>query len=149
MKSTIKTPQRYDEKTNTGQLCEVKGSICLTRAFKEHLCKVHYLELLQKQLRSKIRRMYKDPESAFATFNFRGQATVGLEDILAHPIVKTSFAQEDVKAYLLRDKVFTSESSAIDFLQFKKFFFPQLMLIEDRAEGELQRREESDLDTFN
>ena len=93
--------------------------------------------------------MYKDPESAFATFNFRGQATVGLDDILSHPIVKTSFAQEDVRAYLLRDKVFTSENSEIDFLQFKKFFFPQLMLIEDRAEGELQRKEESDLDTFN
>ena len=54
-----------------------------------------------------------------------------------------------MRAYLLRDKVFTSENSEIDFLQFKKFFFPQLMLIEDRAEGELQRKEESDLDTFN
>ena len=44
---------------------------------------------------------------------------------------------EDVKSYLLREKVFKSEASQIDFPTFKKYFFPQLMLIQDSAEGEL------------
>ena len=39
-------------------------------------------------------------------------------------------AKDDVKSYLLREKVFPSEKGDIDFTRFKKFFFPQLMLIE-------------------
>ena len=31
---------------------------------------------------------------------------------------------------------------------FKKFFFPQLVLIEDQAEGTLLKQEENDLDYF-
>ena len=91
-------------------------------------------------LRSVITKVYKDPDTAFATFNFRGEATIGLDDILNHMVIKrTGYDKEDIKSYLLRDKVFASEASKIDFLQFKKFFFPQLMLIEDRAERDLMK----------
>ena len=101
-------------------------------------------------LRSVVKQVYKDPDSAFATFNFRGEATIGLDDILNHMVIKrTGFDREDVKSYLLRDKVFASEASEIDFVRFKKFFFPQLMLIEDGAEGELIKQEDSVLQTFN
>ena len=82
-----------------------------------------------------IHKQYKDPETAFAAFNFKGMQTISLGDILEHPMVKRSgFDPEDVKSYLLREKVFSSERVDIDFVKFKKYFFPQLMLIEDSAE---------------
>ena len=94
--------------------------------------------------------MYKDPDSAFAAFNFRGEAAIGLDDILNHMVIKrTGYDREDIKSYLLRDKVFASETSAIDFSRFKKFFFPQLMLIEDRAERDLMQQEDFVLQAFN
>ena len=123
--------------------------MCLTNEYKEGLCKIHFLEQLAKTMRTIVRQVYKDPESAFATFNFRGEATIGLDDILNHMVIKrTGYDKEDVKSYLLRDKIFATETSEIDYLVFKKFFFPQLMLIEDRAEGELLKQEETVLDTF-
>ena len=101
-------------------------------------------------IRQTVRKVYKDPETAFAAFNFRGEATIGLEDILGHMIVKKAgFDLEDVKSYLLREKVFKHEKSEIDFTQFKRFFFPQLMLIEDGAENELLKQEDTALDNFN
>mmetsp|Transcript_10923 Transcript_10923/g.13799 ORF Transcript_10923/g.13799 Transcript_10923/m.13799 type:complete len:148 (+) Transcript_10923:535-978(+) len=120
------------------QRCEFSDGLCVTRVYKQGLCKTHFLEHLQKELRTKVRRLYKDPENAFAAFNFRGQATIGMNDILNHRIMaQFAFAKADVKSYLLREKVFPSEKSEIDFTRFKKFFFPQLMLIEDGAEHEL------------
>ena len=72
-----------------------------------------------------MRKLYKDPESAFAAFNFRGQAKIGLQEILDSRLVKISgYEAADVKSYLLRDKVFLSDTSEIDYMQFKKYFFP-------------------------
>ena len=84
------------------------------------------MDQLQRVLRATVRRLYKDPETAFATFNFKGMATIGLNDILDHVILKhlDEYSKEDVKSYLLREKVFPTELSQIDFMQFKKFFFP-------------------------
>ena len=94
--------------------------------------------------------MYKDPESAFAAFNTQRKATIGLQDILNHSIVTNSgYQREDVKSYLLREKVFASEISEMDYMQFKKFFFPKLMLIEARAEDALLRQDELALASFN
>jgi len=39
-------------------------------------------------------------------------------------IKRAGFDREDIKSYLLREKVFTAELSEIDFTRFKKFFFP-------------------------
>lgn len=110
----------------------------MTRVYKDSLCKVHFLDLLAKELRMKIRQLYKDPETAFASFNFRGQPTIGMNDILNHGFMKSfQYTTEDMKSYFLRERVFPSETSEIDFTRFKKFFFPQLMLIKDDAEFEL------------
>ena len=55
---------------------------------------------------------------------------------------------KDVKSFLLREKVFKNETDTLDFLNFKKFFFPQLMLISDGAEGDLIKQEEDTLNQF-
>ena len=80
---------------------------------------------MQKVFRGAIHRVYKNPETAFATLNFKGEASIGIQDILDHMVVKLSgLDPEDVKSYLLREKVFQSEASQIDFQTFKKYFFP-------------------------
>ena len=85
---------------------------------------------------SRIARMYRDPVTAFATFNVRLQATLSMDDILDHDIVRRSgYDKSDVKSLLLREKVFTTGSSSgkngseLDYTNFKKFFFPKLMMI--------------------
>ena len=129
--------------------CMFPATICQTVVHKENLCKNHYLQQVQKVFRGAIHRVYKNPETAFATLNFKGEASIGIQDILDHMVVKLSgLDPEDVKSYLLREKVFQSEASQIDFQTFKKYFFPQLMLIEDSAEGELVKQEDSMLDNF-
>jgi len=121
----------------------------MTRIYREQLCKIHFLDVLAKELRLKIHKLYKDPETAFATFNFRGQPTIRMQDILNHAIMRgLDFSSEDVKSYLLRENVFPTEDSEIDFTRFKKYFFPKLMLIQDDAEIELQKKEDFTLESF-
>ena len=73
-----------------------------------------------------------------------------MSDILEHRVVKAlAYDTEDIKSYLLRENIFAKESSQIDYSQFKKFFFPQLMLIEEGAEREFVRQEDTVLDNFN
>ena len=89
-------------------------------------------------MRKDIKKMYKDPDSAFASFNFFGKKVINMPDILNHNFIKRfGYEREDVKAYLLRDKVFTTEDTEIDFTTFKKHFFPALLLIDDRDEKKL------------
>ena len=89
-------------------------------------------------MRRDIKKMYKDPDSAFASFNFYGKKVINMHDILNHMfITRFGYDREDIKAYLLRDKVFISEDTEIDFLTFKKNFFPNLLLIDDKAEKRL------------
>lgn len=109
----------------------------MTPVYRDNnLCKVHFLEQLRRDLLASITRMYRDPESAFAAFNVRKQEFIRLADILDHDIVRRSgYDKKDVKSYLLREKVFAKASSEIDYIQFKKFFFPKLMQIEARAEN--------------
>ena len=121
-KSNNKSHERYNgsatatktdasaTKPQKNHQCEIKSVQCTTDIYKEGLCKVHYLEKVQRVIRQTVRKVYKDPETAFAAFNFRGEATIGLEDILGHMIVKKAgFDLEDVKSYLLREKVFKHE----------------------------------------
>ena len=144
------TGQRQSGQNNKPAHEKCSDVTCRTLAYKEKLCKVHYLERLERTLRAQIRNMYKDPETAFATFNFQGKQTIVLDDLLDHMLVKKiGYDREDIKIYLLREKVFAREDSELDYLKFKKFFFPQLMLIEDRAEHDLVKQEDTVLDTFN
>ena len=76
-------------------------------------------------MRNHINKVYKDPESAFAAFNPLGQSTISLENFIDHKTMKLAgFDKEDMKSYLLREKVFSEKSNEIDFNKFKKFFFP-------------------------
>ena len=60
----------------------------MTAVYRDNnLCKVHFLEQLRRDLLSSITRMYRDPETTFATFNVRKQETIRLADILDHDIV--------------------------------------------------------------
>lgn len=139
-----------ERKKPNSHVCENKTSLCFTQTYKRGLCKVHFLEHLQSTLRKTVHRVYKDPESAFAAFNFTGLANISMNDILEHRVVKSlGYDMDDIKSYLLRDNIFATESSEIGFTQFKKFFFPQLMLIEEGAERELVRQEDTVLDKFN
>ena len=80
---------------------------CLAIVYKENLCKAHYLTILKNRLRKEIAKVYKDPESAYASFNFSGKSCITLDEILDHIIVKRiGYPRDDIKSYLLRDKVF-------------------------------------------
>ena len=69
--------------------------------------------------------MYGDPETAFSSFNMSGQMTITINEFLKHIVVnKIGYDVEDVRSYLLRDKIFPSANSEINFEQFKKYFFP-------------------------
>ena len=98
-----------------------------------------------------MRKVYRDPESAFAACNPRGLATITLDDLLDNTVVKRSGHDPvDVKSLLFHEKVFSSDSpEQLDFMQFKKFLFPQLMLIEHGAYEELNRKEDRVLRAFN
>ena len=114
-----KTDADFDRYNKGGRMTNSISKTNHRNFFEEHL------ELVAKALRSVVKSVYKDPDSAFAAFNFRGEATIGLDDILNHMVIKrTGYDREDIKSYLLRDKVFASETSEIDFSRFKKFFFP-------------------------
>ena len=98
---------------------------CNTVPYKEGFCKNHYMLLLRQRLMTDIKRLYKDPESAFAIFNFQGKNSISMQDILGHKFIKIcGYDVTDVKSYLLREKVFRNENDQLDFLKFKKYFFP-------------------------
>jgi len=61
--------------------------------------------------------MYKEPETAFAVFNFTGESTIKIDDILRTTVVwkRLNYSKEDVVASLLRDKVFTTRDGTLDF----------------------------------
>ena len=81
-------------------------------------------------MRRDIKKTFKDPDSAFASFNFFGKKTIKMQDIINHNfITRFGFEKEDIKAYLLRDKVFTHEEAEINFTTFKKHFSSKGFLI--------------------
>jgi len=124
--------------------------VCIAIVYKNNLCKAHFLTKLKNKLRNEIRLVYKDPESAYASFNFSGKNSISLNELLNHVIVKRiGYSREDIKSYLLRDKVFLSTESHIDYQQFKKNFFPQLVLIADRDEAEMVLHEYNKLTNYS
>ena len=131
------------------QKCRYPGTRCQISIFKNNFCKNHHLEQVKTQMRRDVKKMYRDPDSAFASFNFAGKKVIAMSDILNHLFVtRFRYDREDIKAYLLRDKVFRSEDSEIDFATFKKHFFPELLLIDDRDERKLAMQEEQALENF-
>ena len=104
--------------------CKFPGSNCLVTIFKNEFCKGHYLDQLKQKVRRDVKKTFKDPDSAFASFNFFGKKTIKMQDIVSHNIMgRFGYDKEDLQAYLLRDKVFANEQAEIDFTTFKKHFF--------------------------
>ena len=97
-------------------------------------------------MRRDIKTTFKDPDSAFAGFNFFGKKTIKMQDIVNHNFInRFGYDKDDIRAQLLRDKVFSSEEDEIDFTTFKKHFFPALLLIDDRDEKRVDQYEEQAL----
>jgi hypothetical protein len=85
--------------------------------------------------------VYRDPQSAYATFDFTGSGKIALKDILNHQVIKKmdpQYTAEDVKLWLYRDNVFENTEEGIEseigYGQFKKYFFPALMQILDNED---------------
>ena len=71
--------------------------------------------------------VYREPESAYAVLDFSGIGTIRMDSILENLVVKRlKFSPEDIKLWLLRDKVFNDVQEEIGFDTFKKAFFPHL-----------------------
>ena len=80
--------------------------------------------------------MYRDPVEAFAGIS-SDHSTITIEDLLKHQVLlRAKLNTEDVKFYLLQE-IFNSESFKLDYQQFKKFFFPSLVNINEHREWQL------------
>ena len=108
--------------------------VCSQEVYKKKLCKQHYFYIMKREIRDSIKRMYRDPLSAYGTFDYFGEGKIMIKQLLNHEFFKNisnKYSIEDVKQWLYRDEVFqrleNDEDSFIDFIQFKKHFFPQVM----------------------
>lgn len=92
--------------------------------------------------------MYKDPQIAFASIS-ADQKTLHLNDILeSQPIKRAQISPDDAKLYLLSE-VFQDEYTGLDYVEFKKFFFPSLVLINDNKETQMNYKMSKTTQKFN
>jgi hypothetical protein len=78
--------------------------------YKDGLSKNDYMTRFRKKLIYDIAKLYKDPETAFANFNFSGKNSISMHDILNHKFIRLcNYDVADVKSFLLREKVFKKE----------------------------------------
>ena len=102
-------------------------------------CKRHFLEFVKVRVRKEIRLVYRDPESAYAALDFSGSGKISIDSILNNLIVqRLGIGSEDIKGWLLMDKVFKKESDLIEFDSFKKSFFPHLCQIENNEDFDIE-----------
>lgn len=85
--------------------------------------------------------IFRDPQTAYSTFDFTGSGKIALKDVLNHQVVKRMqprYTADDVKLWLYRDNVFQNTEAGLDseigYIQFKKYFFPALMQIQDNED---------------
>lgn len=77
--------------------------------------------------------IFKDPQTAYASFDFNGSGKLYIQNVLSHRVIEmvcfnNKWTKVDVSLWLYRDGVFKkTEDNFIGYLQFKKYFFPQLM----------------------
>ena len=65
--------------------------------------------------------------SAYAALDFTGSGKVKMLSVLTNLVVqRLKLDEEDIRHWLLMDKIFQSETDEIDFGEFKKCFFPHL-----------------------
>ena len=108
------------------------------KLYENRCCKKHYLDLIAKNVKKELLYVYKEPETAYSALDFVGTGKISLQTFLKNVIVKRlNIPEEDLKQWLIRDKIFPDESSQIDFALLKKKFFPHLVLIEEVNEMDL------------
>ena len=77
--------------------------------------------------------VFKDPQTAYTAFDLQGQGKLYIQNILNHRVIEmvcanNKWTKADVTIWLYRDGIFKkTEDHSIDFLLFKKFFFPQFL----------------------
>lgn len=115
---------------------------------------------MKNDIRKRLSALYRDVHLAFSAFDHGGTGKISISDLLNHRDIKrmqTLYSRDDMKIWLYRDNVFrktkpAEPESTIDFLTFKKFFFPQLLQIHDnddiRGNPGLQW-EQNFMDSFN
>ena len=92
---------------------------------------------MKHDIRRKLTASYRDVQSTYSAFDYGATGKINLSDFLNHRDIKRMHPQytaEDIKAWLFRDNVFKKTrqgepESSINFLTFKKYFFPQLLQI--------------------
>jgi hypothetical protein len=70
------------------ELCKFQGVQCQIPVFKHNICKKHFVYQLKKHMRREMSTIYRDPQSAYATFDFTGSGKIALKDILNHQVIK-------------------------------------------------------------
>lgn len=85
---------------------------------------------------------FRDPWSAYAVLDFSGRGFITKSDFFRCRevnLLQSKYTREDIEAWFARDDIFKNTKqgepeSRIDFTQFKKYFFPQLMQIHDNED---------------
>lgn len=70
------------------------------------------------KIKKTMQQWYKDPETAFSTFNLTGdKSEIQIDDILKVKLFlnRISYEPQDVISYLLRDKVFQDRDATLDY----------------------------------
>lgn len=61
---------------------------CPLPVYKGKSCKKHFMIKLKQLIRRKISVGYKDPVTAYATFDFKGKGKITLSSVLNHKLIK-------------------------------------------------------------
>lgn len=97
-------------------------------------------------MKSLLRTTYRDPITAFHSFNGADPHALSLRDFLRHPVIplRVGCGPDDLESYLMREAVFETRSGLLDFQAFKKIFFPHATLInlEEEAAVNLKEKQE-------
>ena len=73
--------------------------LCANPVYKNKLCKKHFLHNMKKYIRQQLSVIYRDPESAYTSFDFNGSGKIRLKEFLNHPCIKkmeTKYSEKDI-----------------------------------------------------
>ena len=83
-------------------------------------------------MRKEFKFVYKDPETSYSALDFLGSGKISMHAFTSNLAIKRlKIDEEDLKHWLIRDRIFPDENTDIDFQHFKTKFYPDFYLIED------------------
>lgn len=105
---------------------------------------------MSTKIRKELKIVYRDPESTYSALDFTGTGRISMRSFLDNIIVKRlNIPEDDVIQWLIRDKIFDDRDHEIDFMHFKKKFFPDYFLIEDVNEYDINDHKKEDQILYN